>query len=226
MPWLGIRRNGTLSHALPRKFRLGILGIMAAVGTSQVTSAESLRVTDFAVHGSTEHVLREVAEKYRLVIGLYGTMNGTENAIDISVKDGTLADVFDAVVRAGPDLRWNQTESGVIHFVCGTTSLSIFDLTVHSLRITKTKMSELSGNIARVPEVATWLGAHNCEIVEWIVGGRHKPRNEFNLNLGTVRFPTLLDEIAAKSGTYFWYAIHLMIELGVISALTSSISRV
>jgi hypothetical protein len=24
MPWLGIRGNGTLSHALPRKFRLGL----------------------------------------------------------------------------------------------------------------------------------------------------------------------------------------------------------
>ena len=26
MPWLGIRRNGTLSHALPRKFRLELDG--------------------------------------------------------------------------------------------------------------------------------------------------------------------------------------------------------
>ncbi len=31
MPWLGIRGNGTLSHALPRKFRLAAFFVLRAI---------------------------------------------------------------------------------------------------------------------------------------------------------------------------------------------------
>src|ERR1017187_584343 len=40
MPWLGIRGNGTLSHALPRKFRLAVVGRLAAAPVCWRTELE------------------------------------------------------------------------------------------------------------------------------------------------------------------------------------------
>src|SRR5260370_15124645 len=49
MPWLGIRGNGTLSHALPRKFRLDLMGWNVLQNEFTVDSGE---VTGAKFYGS------------------------------------------------------------------------------------------------------------------------------------------------------------------------------
>ena len=67
-----------------------------------VATPSSIRVHHFVVRGKTPpKILGDLAKKYRLVIGVDGSGDfrfvEMPVAIDVKIKDGTLADVFDAI---------------------------------------------------------------------------------------------------------------------------------
>ena len=67
-----------------------------------VATPSSIRVHHFVIKGKTPgKILGDLAKEYRLVIGVYGSGNlrfvKMPVAIDVEIKDGTLADVFDAI---------------------------------------------------------------------------------------------------------------------------------
>jgi len=192
-----------------------ILAAAAVFTTATAASSQtdpmmlsSIPVHDLSLDGGTRDVLAALAEKYHVVIGVYGTSIGAEsNAVHLLFKSGTLGEVFEAIVRADPRLEWKQAGNGAFHFVYRGALLPLFGITVHSIDLEQPTKAEASGRLSQIPEVAGWLRDHGCAMDEWIAGRRAAEWGKFIVHSRDSALPALFDEIAAKSGTYFWSAI-------------------
>jgi hypothetical protein len=128
----------------------------------------------------------------------------------LSFTDGTLTEVFDAIVKSDPRFEWRQADDGAIHFVSRDAPLSLLDTTVHSFDLESPARLHISGNLAQIPEVARWLQGHSCvmeEIIAGVLPQESNERRKFAVHAGGVPLSAVFDEIALKSGKYAWTAI-------------------
>jgi hypothetical protein len=182
--------------------------VTAANSQTDPVAPLSVRVHDLTITSHTINVLATLAQKYHVVIGLYGTFIGDDSHdIAISLKDGTLDEVFDAIVRADPRLEWKQANNGAIHFIFLDTPLSLFDITVHSFDVEDPRRMQIADSLAQIPEIAGWLRDHRCDMYELIQGHFPNEWGKFAVHARDTPFSAVLDGIAARSGTYFWRAI-------------------
>src|ERR1039457_2963005 len=70
MPWLGIRGNGTLSHALPRKFRLVALYLWHLVGLNDCLRVKlsTRKLSDMGVTRQAIHRALTALECHQLLL--------------------------------------------------------------------------------------------------------------------------------------------------------------
>lgn len=182
--------------------------------------ASSIPVRDVSLNAATHDALAALAKQYHVVIGVYRVFVGSDShSVSISLRDGTLGEVFDAVVRADPRLEWKQASNGAVHFTSRESPLSLFDVTVSSFDAENPQAGETSDRLSRVPEVSAWLRDNRCALIEWIVGvGRPKEWDRFAVHSREAPLSAVLDEIASKSGTYFWSATQYSTQPCEISA--------
>jgi hypothetical protein len=196
--------------------------ILVSEASSQINPLPpaSVRVHDMTLNLRTVDALVSLARKYHVVIGMYGTLIGTEDQnIDISVQEGTLADVFDAIVKAdsklewkqgakgASKLEWQQASNGAIHFVTPDIPLGLLAVVVHSYDADNPGRLLTPDLLAQIPEVSRWLRSHGCRMGELVLGRGPKEWGRFAVHAKDTPFSAVLDEIAAKSGTYFWSVI-------------------
>jgi hypothetical protein len=195
-----------------RKF-LAFIPLVVAASLSakiNVPTPSSIAVHDVVKSGTTESVLRALAEKHHVVIGVYGIIAGVdEPTIDISIKKGSLSDVFDAITKADPRFEWEQTSNGSVHFVTPGDSNTLMDVTVHSFDDKNPRVLDFTSHLLRVPEVHGWLQDHKCDLIHRIIIAGQPPQEwrQFSVHAMDVPFSAILDEVAAKSHTYYWSAI-------------------
>lgn len=187
---------------------------MAAAASSQVgpVAPYSIPVHDLTMSTRVFDALPALARKYHVVIGLYGTHVGHgSQPIEISIKDGTLGEAFDAIVRGFPQLEWVQASTGAVHFTFRDSPISLFDVAVPSFDAEGPGRMEAPGLLARTPEVARWLRDNGCTMSEMVVvAGRMQATGEwgkFAIHAKDAPLQAVFDEIAAKSGSFYWSAI-------------------
>ena len=155
-----------------------VLNLSAQVN---VATPSSIRVHHFVVKGKTApKILDDLAKEYRLVIGVYGSGNTRfvemPVAIDFEIKDGTLADVFDAIADShrhsvvsshqtigsvtDQQFEWHQDSNGAVHFVLRGAPFSLMDVTVHSFDYENPQWPEITDRLRNIPEVSSWLRDH------------------------------------------------------------------
>ncbi len=204
-----------------------VLNLSAQVN---VATPSSIRVHHFVVKGKTApKILDDLAKEYRLVIGVYGSGNTRfvemPVAIDFEIKDGTLADVFDAIADShrhsvvsshqtigsvtDQQFEWHQDSNGAVHFVLRGAPFSLMDVTVHSFDYENPQWPEITDRLRNIPEVSSWLRDHKCfmpgeEI--YIVGQPPKPWTKFSVHARNLPLSSILDQITAESNTYYWRA--------------------
>ena len=198
-----------------RKFvAISLFVVAASLGAQvNVVTASSIPVHNYAQKqkGHTRYVLQALAEKYHVVIGVYGDVSDVdEPTFDISIKDGTLSDVFDAIVKADPRFEWYQNANGAVHFLTQGTPNPLADVTVHSFDDENPQEEEVGDRLFDVPEIRSWLQDHKCVRYHEIVfagAGRPQPWEQFSVHARDLPLSSILDEIAAKSRTYYWVAV-------------------
>lgn len=183
-----------LEHAIPN--------------TSELEHATSfISVHEFAAKSYTLAVVYRLAVKYHVVIGVYGTMLGADNStINVSVKNGTLGDALDAITRADPRFEWHKSSDGAIHFVSRGAPLTLMDIRVHSFEIYNPQSLEILRRLNEVPEIHSWWMERKCSTDYSIMGtgGESVPWGKFSVHARDVPVSAILDEIAAKSRSYYW----------------------
>ncbi len=168
----------------------------------------SLEVNGAQYQGQTIDVLATLARNYQVVIGVYLTHVGSDNkTVKVSIDKGKLKDVFDAIVAQDPRFTWTET-GGSIHFSSKSSPLNLPAVTLRSVALENPSRIGIVGIVRQIPEISSWLQKHNCQMDEFVAGRvpTEWPRN-FSVSVSDVSFASLLDQIAAKSGTYFWSAI-------------------
>jgi hypothetical protein len=148
------------------KFRfigIGLLAILVTNLSAQVNVAKpsSIPVHDFVSNSYTLEVVYRLAVKYHVVIGAYGAIRGADNktdnrTIDISIKNGTLGDVLDAITKADPQFEWHESRNGAIHFISRGARFSLVDVMVHSFDLDNPQSEDVLGHLQAVPAVRSW----------------------------------------------------------------------
>jgi len=188
-----------------------LLALAAAASPQAPTSnPASIPVHNLEIHHFAEDALAVLAERYHVVIGVYGTRNAPERETDavesihLSFKDGTLGDVFDAIVRADPRLlQWRTSANGSVHFV-EYGPLPLVDITVHSFEAEGLRRMEAVSTLSKIAEVSVWFRDHGCAPNEQFIGRLPPEWAKFAVHAKDVPLSAVLDDIAAKSGTYYW----------------------
>jgi hypothetical protein len=217
------------------KFTFILIGIVATSVLSlnaqvNVAVPSSIRVHHFVVKGETAtKILRDLAKNYRLVIGVYGSGNTRfvemPVAIDFEVKDGTLADVFDAIADShrhsvvpshqtigsvtDQQFEWHQDSNGAVHFLLRGAPLSLMDVIVHSFDYENPRWPEITDRLRNIPEVSSWLQEHKCSMpgeTIFLAGQLPSPWRQFSVHARDVSLASVLDQITAESQTYYYRA--------------------
>jgi len=204
----------------------------SSIRVHNIPTPSSIRVHHFVVKGKTAtKILEDLAKKYRLVIGVYGSGNfrfvEMPIAIDVEIKNGTLADVFDAIADSDrhsvsthqaigsvtdQQFEWHQDSNGAVHFVLRGAPFSLMDVTVHSFDYENPQWPEITDRLRNIPEVSSWLRDHKCSLPGeeiLLVGQPPKPWTKFSIHVGNLPLSLILDQITAESNTYYWRAAQL-----------------
>ena len=180
---------------------------LPVVGQLEQTTPASIRVDDFTAGSYTLEVVYKLAVKYHVVIGVYGNILDADNRkIDISIKNGMLRDVLDAITKADPRFEWHESSNGAVHFVPRGAPLTLMDVRVHSFEIYSPQSSEILRRLNEVPEIRDWWMERKCPTDYSIMGtgGEPVPWGRFSVHASDVPVWSILDEIAAKSRSYYW----------------------
>lgn len=220
-----------------RKFAVIVISILATSVLNlnaqvNVVTPSSIRVHHFVAKGKTApKILRDLAEEYRLVIGVYGSGDfrfvEMPVTIDVEIEDGTLADVFDAIADSSrhslsthqtigsvtdQQFEWHQESNGAVHFVLRGAPFSLMDVTVHSFDYENPQWPEITDHLRNIPEVSSWLRDHKCFLQGeeiYLAGQPPKPWTKFSVHARDLPLWSILDRIAADSKTYYWRAARI-----------------
>jgi hypothetical protein len=198
-----------------------------------VATPSSIRVHHFVEkEGKTAtKLLDELAKKYCLVIGVYGSGDfrfvEMPIGIDVEVKDGTLADVFDAIADSqrhsvsthqtigsvtDQQFDWHQDSNGAVHFELRGAPISLMDVTVPLFDYENPQWPEVTARLRAIPEIDRWLKEHECPMPGediFLAGKPPAPWRHFSIHARDLPFYEILDQIAAETGTYYWRAAQI-----------------
>jgi len=184
-----------------------LIALVPTAGAQKKQSPSSTPVRDVEYSDRTMNILPDLARRYRVVIGVSGIIIGTDNAkVNIVVRRGTLADVFNAITSRDSRFQWHQSDNGSIHFSVGNSPLSLANVSVRAFEVHNPIRIDFSSQIARIPEVHAWLSEHNC-LLEQLFMGKPPTWKHFSIQRENAPVSSLFDEAASKSETYFWAAI-------------------
>ena len=179
--------------------------VAAASSQAGPVRPSTIPVHDLRMRANVYSALDALAEKYHVVIGVYGIHIGPGgHFVEISLKDGTLGQAFDAVVSAYPQFQWKETDSGAVHFTFRDAPLPLLDVTVHMFDVENLGRMETTGLLTQAPEVAAWLRDHRCSMDELVAGHIPEEWGKFAVHAKEAPLSAVFDEIAAKSGAYHW----------------------
>jgi len=185
------------------------LAIVPGSTTAQLSPRASLiPINNVDFDDRALNILAALADRYKVVVGVYGILRGDDSGtIKISIRKGTLKDVLDALVNQDARFEWSQSADGSIHVSIKQAPLSLAAVKVSSLDIENPKRIDAAQLLSRVPEVSSWLQQHGCSMDEMLAGPPPRDWGHFSVRIIDRPLSGVLDEIAARSGTYFWSVI-------------------
>ena len=196
-----------------------LLGLMVSlwlsfsqVGNSQTTS-DLLKRRVQAVHVEAVNALvalSHIAEDYEIPIGVEAASRGKGREIKVDVRDGTLRDVLDAVIKQDPRYEWKE-EGGVINFIPRSDrdelSADVLGTTLKQFVVKKgVALLDVKRDIVDQPEVNAKLD--RAKVVTRIGGFTgwdfRKPGPDFTLQMSNVTVREVLNQIIRTSDVKYW----------------------
>ena len=158
--------------------------------------------------------LTQIALTYKVVIGLERSLNSTyDKAFSVELHDASLKQTLDFVAKANPSYSWRRDKSGVFR-VYTVDAPTLPQTVVKRFNISSKTLGETVNALEATPEVLKWLKDSGCVISGPVLMGNvlgtpgisPVPNQELRISVSSEN-KTLaenLDEIAVKSGSYFW----------------------
>lgn len=163
-------------------------------------SLEKLRIVRYS--GDMAAFLSQITRNMGLTLGFEVDPKQPPTQLMLSVDDGTIADIMDAVVKAKPGYEWHRTGAGIDVYQVGHPN-QLMDITVNNFQVSEVESAEAIAQLMNVPEVKGALLSLNMEYRQ---SRRKSPETpvKFSLNLHDVTVRQALHSIAKSSESEFW----------------------
>jgi len=162
------------------------------------TEPTPLRVISY--DGDMAALLAQLAKTYDLTMGLEIAPVMPAPRAKFFVKEATLADLMNAIVKSAPAYQWRSGDGFVEVFpVRGTSPL--LDTTISSFKVSDVDFGEAINRLIRLPEVQNNIksaGFQEREPKETFKSAK------FSATLESLTMRQALTRIATESGSRFW----------------------
>ncbi|HJQ34495.1 MAG TPA: hypothetical protein VJ866_20110 [Pyrinomonadaceae bacterium] len=181
-------------------------GASAQAARGQQAAATAPKVSELKAvvyNGDMSNLLNRLAEAYGVVIGFEAEPARPRPAVNISVRDATVQDVLDAVVRARPEYKWRQAGDFFDVYPAEGAS-ALLDTQVGSFQLSASRWAEAADALLALPEVQSRASALSLTRRETGRDAAASGGEVFSLHLERVPVRTALHEMTKRSGGHFW----------------------
>jgi len=154
--------------------------------------------------------LQEASYKYGVPLGIETDAQGqTAKNISVSISQGTVGDIFDALIQQAPNYKWVESR-GVVNVMPKQDTDSALDLKIARFHVTHATPDDLHAAIRSLPEVRAWLDQHRLverglvtsSILIGSNGKTDQPRVSLRLKNMTLR--EIMNTVVKKPGFRVW----------------------
>jgi hypothetical protein len=200
--------------APPALIAVAFVALLGVSLTGAITSPQNPLHREIVGYKNEESdislALQKASYKYGVPLGIDAGVQGlgTQHT-SVSISQGTVADVFDALVQQAPDYKWVQTK-GVVNVMPRQDSDSVLDLKIARFRANKATPDAIVAAIGSSPEVKAWVSQNRMverdlftpSILVGEGGKTDQPRVSLSVKNATLR--DILNMIVKKPGFRVW----------------------
>lgn len=208
--WEGMKmRNAVLRRAVVVILLAGAWGVCAGFARGQEAPAAAQKghaLGSIVYEGNMDALLQRLAPEFGVTIGFDAGPGRARPQVKISLREATLSDVLDAIVRSQPAYRWRREGDSVDVYPAEGGS-PLLDTVVGSFRLSASRWAEAADALLNLPEVQSRASALSLSRREAAGGaaGRGVQAGEiFSLQLENVPVRRVLHEMTRRSGGHFW----------------------
>jgi hypothetical protein len=171
---------------------------------SQQTSAskdQPLRVVQY--DGDMAHLLANLTDTFGVTIGFEVDPKQPQPRVSFYVRDATLSDVLNAIVKSAPAYDWRERD-GSIEVLPVRASSPLLDTRIDNFQVSEVDQIEAVNRLLKLPEVQANLRAMGLNQKETGSVSTETKVEKFSINLDGVTMRQALSRIANESGGRFW----------------------
>ncbi len=162
---------------------------------------QQIRVVSYS--GDLAALLAGLAPSYEVTIGFEADSGRPQRAVTIEVKDGSIRDVLDAIVKNRPEYQWREVE-GVFEVFPVSARSPLLDTTIMSFEVNNSGWRNASSILMGLPEVRERMAELRMQWRE-PEPSSNEVSDSFSLHIKNVTLRQALNEMATKSGRRFWH---------------------
>jgi len=164
-----------------------------------------------ATANAISDLLSPLANKYQIPIGVEviseTSTTGGSARMRVSVEDGTVKDVLNAVVAAQPGYSWREVD-GVIDVMPSQHVDSVLDVIISKFEVKQLYKNEALAKLTGQPEVRAWMARTGVKDRTFFGGSvsasTDSSTGNITLNLLNASVRTILNQMMKASNSYSW----------------------
>ena len=163
-------------------------------------ASSPLKLVSF--HGDMASLLSALGPSFGVTIGFEADPLKPYSEVKVEVREATLPDVLNAIVKSEPRYQWREVD-GVFEIfpIKGTSPL--LEIMIGSLQLTDVSGAEATNQLMDLAEVRPVVMSMKLKSRAATTSARTSEQ-KFSINLSGVTLRQALDQIAKESGTKFW----------------------
>lgn len=176
---------------------------VSRVMAQQPSAARAQTPAVIKYDGDMASLLATLTEIYGVTIGLEVDPKQPKSRVSLFLREPTLADVLNAVVKSAPGYKWRES-GGCLEVLPVEGSTPLLDTTINNFWVSGVDQAEATNQLMNLPEVQDSMRALNLNRQN-LAGASAGTKNErFSMNLEGVTVRQALSKIASESGGRFW----------------------
>lgn len=197
--------NSKFKRAVVLAAFLTICGASASptLGQQTVRLEKSIAVIKYG--GDMASLLEKLAESFGTTIGLEADPQHPKSYVQIDLRDATLRDALDAIVKSEPRYQWRESD-GFIEVSPLKGSSPLLNTMISKFQVSDVERVEAVRQLMHLPEVQANMREMNLNLSEFnrVSAGREGERLSMSLENVTLR--QALHKIVTESGGRFWFS--------------------
>jgi hypothetical protein len=186
---------------------LTICSISISPTIAQQTSASRIQLPAVIQYdGEMASILAHLPEIYGVTIGLEVDAQEPQSQVEFYLRDPTLSDVLNAIVKSAPRYQWRESDGFIEVFpVAGSSPL--LDTMISSFRCSDVDEAGAINQLLKLPEMQAnmrTMSLHGRAQGGTSTEKKGEKAEKFSVNLEGVTLRQALHKIAKDSGGRFW----------------------